>query len=269
MTWKPISPNGSGVNFLINLLRMELFKLSKNRVFWTLAIIATVVFALLHYLITIGWWQLSNRFADAGLELFSSLVLPMNPFYFMLFLSTLAGFFVANDFTIGVIKNVVMSGNRRSFIYAAKLLIFALGSVILALVCPLLVILGGKLLFGFGELTDPSAFGYFAKAMGLFLLHLIAFIALLMLVALLAEDSGKTIIISVVIAVLISVADVMRPLPGFLETLYHYSIFHHLLDSFRIGMTLTDVLQSLSVGIITILVLVFGGSLVFKRKDLK
>ncbi len=254
---------------MVNLLRMELFKLSKNRVFWTLAIIATVVFALLHYLITIDWWQLSNRFVDAGLELFSSFALATTPFYFLLFLSTLAGFFVANDFTIGVIKNVVMSGNRRSVIFSAKLLIFALGSVILALVCPLLVIFGGKLLFGFGEMTDPSALGYFARAIGLFLLHLMAFIALLMLVALLVEDSGKTIIISVVLAVLISVADVMRPLPGFLETLYHYSIFHHLLDSFRIGMTFADVLQSLSVGIITILVLVFGGNLVFKRKEVK
>lgn len=254
---------------MINLLRMELFKLSKNRVFWTLAIIATVVFAFLHYLITIGWWQLNNRFADAGMELFSSLELVTTPFYFMLFLSTLAGFFVANDYTIGVIKNVVMSGNHRSVIFAAKLLIFALGSVILALICPLLVIFGGKLLFGFGELTDPSAIGYFARAIGLFLLHLLAFTALLMLVALLVEDSGKTIIISVVLALLISVADVMRPLPGFLETLYHYSIFHHLLDSFRIRMTLADVLQSLTVGLSTILVLAVGGNLVFKRKDVK
>ncbi|MNJ42720.1 ABC-2 family transporter protein [compost metagenome] len=203
------------------------------------------------------------------MELFSSLELATTPFYFMLFLSTLAGFFVANDFTIGVIKNVVMSGNRRSYIFAAKLLIFALGSVVLALVCPLLVIFGGKLLFGFGEMTDPSAFGYFTRATSLFLLHLLAFTALLMLVALLAEDSGKTIIISVVLALLISIADVLRPLPGFLETLYHYSIFHHILDSFRIEMTPADVLQSLSVGLSTILVLVVVGNFVFKRKDVK
>lgn len=254
---------------MINLIRAELFKLRKNKVFWTLTIIATVTFALLHYLITIGWWKVSNTFGDVGLELLTSLALITTPIYFMLFLSTLAGFFVANDFTIGVVKNVVMSGNRRSHIFLAKLLIFALGSVIIALVCPLTIIFVGKLLFGFGEMTDPSAFVYFARAAGLFLIHLMAFVALLLLIALLVEDSGKTIIIAIVIALMISVADVLRPLPGFLETMYHNTIFHHLLDSFRIKMTQTDVIQSLTVGLSTIVILVICGNLVFKRKEVK
>lgn len=253
---------------MINLLRAELFKLGKNKVFWTLTIIATVVFALLHYLITIGWWKLNNRFVDVGLEMFSSLAVATAPFYFMLFLSTLAGFFVANDFTIGVVKNIVISGNRRSHIFLAKLMIFTLGSVIIAFVCPLIVTFGGKLV-GFGDMTDPSALGYLARAVGLFLIHLMAFVVLLMLIALLVEDSGKTVIISIVIALLISIADVMRPLPGFVETLYQYSIFHHLLDSFRIRMAHSDVIQSLLVGLSTILIGVFCGNLVFKRKDVK
>jgi ABC-2 type transport system permease protein len=238
-------------------------------VFWTLTIIVTVVFALLHYLITIGWWKLNNSFTDVGMELFSSLTITVSPIYFMLFLSTLAGFFVANDFTIGVVKNIVMSGNRRSHIFLAKLLIFMLGSIILTVACPLLVTIGGKLLFGFGEMTDTAALGYFARSMGLFLFHLMGLVALLMLIALLVEDSGKTIIISIVIALLISVADVMRPLPGFLETLYQYSIFHHLTDSFRFTMTDSDVIQSLLVALCTILVLVFCGNAVFQRKEVK
>ncbi|AOZ92910.1 ABC transporter permease [Paenibacillus crassostreae] len=254
---------------MINLLRAELFKLIKNKVFWTLTIIVTVVFALLHYLITIGWWKVSNSFVDSGLELFTSFALAITPFYFMLFLSTLAGFFVANDFMIGVVKLFVMGGHRRSHIFLAKLLIFALGSIILTVVCPLFVTFGGKLLFGFGEMTDPAAIGYFARSLGLFLLHLMGFVTLLILIALLVEDSGKTIIISIVLAVLISVADVMRPLPGFLETLYQYSIFHHLTDSFRVTMTHSDVIESLLVALCTILILVFCGNAVFQRKEVK
>lgn len=234
-----------------------------------MTIIMTVVFAILHYLITIGWWKMDNMFTDAGLKLFASLALATTPFYFMLYLSTLAGFFVANDFAIGVVKNIVMSGNRRSHIFVSKLTILALGSIVLALACPLFVIIGGKLLFGFGELTEPSALGYLARALGLFLIHMIALVTLLMLIALLVEDSGKTIIISVVIALLISVAEVLRPLPGALETLYRFSIFHHLLDSFRIRMTPVDVIQSLSVGLGTILIMVFCGNAVFKRKEIK
>lgn len=157
MTWKAILLNGLGADSMINLLRMELFKLGKNKVFWTLTIIVTVVFTLLHYLITIGWWKMDNVFMGAGLEMFSSLALATTPFYFMLFLSTLAGFFVTNEFTIGVVKNIVMSGNRRSHIFLAKFIVLALGSMFLAVVCPLIVIIGGKLLFGFGEMTDPSA----------------------------------------------------------------------------------------------------------------
>jgi ABC-2 type transport system permease protein len=140
--------------------------------------------------------------------------------------------------------------------------------VIIAFVCPLIVTFGGKLV-GFGDMTDPSALGYLARAVGLFLIHLMAFVVLLMLIALLVEDSGKTVIISIVIALLISIADVMRPLPGFVETLYQYSIFHHLLDSFRIRMAHSDAIQSLLVGLSTILIGVFCGNLVFKRKDVK
>lgn len=254
---------------MINLFRAELFKLRKNRMFWTLTIIATIVFALLHYLVTVGWWQLSNSFDKVGLELFSSLAIAVVPIYFILFLSTLAGFFVANDFTIGVVKNIVMSGNRRSHIFLTKLLALMLGSVILTMVCPLLVIIGGKLLFGFGELTDTAALGYFARSMGLFLLHLMGFVALLMLIALLVEDSGKTIIISIVIALLISVADVMRPLPGFAETLYQYSIFHHLTDSWSFTLTPSDVKQSLLVALCSLLFLIFCGNTVFQRKEMK
>ncbi|EHB66059.1 MULTISPECIES: ABC transporter permease [Paenibacillus] len=254
---------------MINLLRMELFKLGKNRMFWTLMIIVTVVFALLHVLITIGWWKMDNMFMGAGLEMFSSLALATAPFYFMLFLCTFAGFFVANDFTIGVAKNIVMSGNRRSHIFLAKFIVLALGSMVLAGVCPFIVIIGGKVLFGFGEMTDPSALGYLARAVGLFLIHMLALVALLMLIAVLAEDSGKTIIISIVIALFISVAEVLRPLPGVLEAMYRYSIFHHLIDSFRIRMTYADVIQSLLVGFSSLLILVFFGILVFKRKEIK
>jgi ABC-2 type transport system permease protein len=252
-----------------NLLRAELFKLGKNKVFWTLTIIVTVVFALLHSLIVVGWWKMDNMFAEAGLELFASLALATAPFYFMQFLSTLAGYFVANEYTTGVVKNIVMSGNRRSHIFLAKFIVLALGSVLLVVVCPLFVIIGGKLLFGLGGMTDPSTLGYLARAMGLFLVHLLAVVALLMLIAQLAEDSGKTIIITVAIAVIISVAEVLRPLPGMMEDLYRNSIFHHLLDAFRIGMSDADVIQSLAVGISTILILMFGGNQVFKRKEIK
>ncbi|MDF2834681.1 MAG: transporter permease [Paenibacillus sp.] len=254
---------------MINLFRAELFKLGKNRMFWTLTIIATIVFALLHYLVTVGWWQLSNSFEQAGLELFSSLTIAVVPMFFMLFLSTLAGFFVANDFTMGVVKNLVMSGNRRSHIFLTKLLAFMLGSVFLTVVCPLFVIIGGKLLFGFGALTDTAALGYFARSMGLFVLHLMGFVALLMLIALLVEDSGKTIIISIVIALLISVADVMRPLPGFVETLYPYSIFHHITAAWNFTMSPSDVKQSLLVALCSLLLLIFCGNTVFRRKEMK
>ncbi len=252
-----------------NLLRAELFKLGRNRVFWTLTVVVTVAFALLHYLIAVGWWRMDNRFAEAGLELFASLALATAPFYFMQFLSTLAGYFVGNEFSIGVVKNIVMSGNRRSHIFLAKFIVLALGSVLLVVVCPLVVIIGGKLLFGLGGMTDPSALGYLARAVGLFLVHLLAVVALLMLVALLAEDSGKTIIISVAIAVIISVAELLRPLPGMMEALYRYSIFHHLVDAFRVEMAYTDAIQSVSIGLGTLLMLGLCGNLVFRWKEMK
>ena len=46
------------------------------------------------------------------------------PLIFNLIISTLAGFLLI-DYTTGTIKNQILSGNKRSHIYLAKLIVFS------------------------------------------------------------------------------------------------------------------------------------------------
>jgi len=154
-----------------------------------------------------------------------------------------------------------MSGSRRSHMF------FALGSTAIAVACPIVITIAGYGV-GFGEMTEPAALGRMAVSLGLFLVHFIALVGGILLIALLARDSGKTIIISVVIGLLASILASMQPLPGAVQTLYEYTLFYHLADSLRLSLSSADVAASLSVAAGTILIFIFCGRAALNKMEL-
>lgn len=110
---------------MINLIKAELFKLKRNNTFWVLMGIVTAFYALANYLVIIDWWQMNNTgFYNVGLKEYNAMDMVKLPLIFNLIISTLAGFFINVDYTTGTIKNQILSGNKRSHIYLAKLIVF-------------------------------------------------------------------------------------------------------------------------------------------------
>lgn len=111
---------------MTNLIRAEIFKLVQSKTLWLLIIIITGLSTLLHSLVITDWWQLSGtEFDRAQLSELNALSAFTLPLLFSFIVSALAGFHVSTEFSqSGVIKNQIISGHHRAYIYMAKYLVF-------------------------------------------------------------------------------------------------------------------------------------------------
>lgn len=253
-----------------NLIKAELFKLQRNKPFWVLILTITGLSALLHYLTIIDWWQVTGTpFDSAGLSDLNALSAYTVPLYFNLIVSTLGGFFIAIEFSnSGVIKNQLISGNKRSHIYIAKYLVFSLGAIIVTILIPLLIGVITLVLLGQGDILSFSNMMYLGRAYTLFTLQFLGFTAIITLLAILTEDSGKTIIFSIVFTFIMFAVEQLSQ-SSFINTLYEHFIFHQFNEVFKVDMTLGEIIKSVLIGVISSMVILLCGIVTFNKKEIK
>jgi len=253
-----------------NLIKAELFKLQRNKTFWVLCLTITGLSALLHYLIIIGWWQTSeSAFDKVGLSELNALSTFTLPLLFNLIVSSLAGFFISIEFSqSGVIKNQVISGSKRSHILMAKFLVFSLGAIIVTIVIPLVTGIIEVILLGHGDILSSPNMLYLGRVLGLFILQFLGYTAFIMLLAIITEDSGKTIIFSVLFTIMMYAAEKLPKSP-FINMLYENSIFHQFSSVFKYKITNDEIMQSILIALVTLFIITICGVFVFKRKEIK
>ncbi|KKK33833.1 hypothetical protein WN59_09470 [Salinicoccus sediminis] len=253
-----------------NLLKAEMFKLGRNRAFWLILAISTGLSALMHYLIIVGWWMISGTSFDAvGLGGLNALSMFLVPAFFNLMIGTLAAFFISTEFGAGgVIKNQILSGRPRSEIYVSKYIVYTLGSVFIGVLIPLstgLIMLAAT---GNLEILDGGNITYLIRMHLLFILQYAGYTAMITLLAVLTEDSGKTIIFSVLFTLLMFVVEKV-PVFNIVEIIYDYSIFQQFNLVMAPRMSAGMMAEAVVVGVLTIVVVVAAGCMVFGRKEIK
>ncbi len=255
---------------MINQVKAELFKLQRNKTFWVLLFIATLLSALLHYLIIIDWWKVNDSvFVRAGLDELSGLTAFTTPIFFNLFIGTLAGFFISTEFSqSSVIKNQIMTGGKRSSIFISKYLIFTIGAIMIAILIPLLTGILEVILLGHGEILNVHNLVYLSRAFGLYILQFIGYTAILVLLAIATEDSGKTIIFSILITIVMYGVEMVPNLP-IISTIYKNSIFYQFSAVFQASMTNVDILKAILIAGITFFIVTIIGIVVFNKKEIK
>lgn len=176
-----------------NLIQAELFKLKRNKSFWVIMGVTTGLSILLYYLVIIDWWMMQNtNFAEVGLSKLNALSPFTTLLFFNLIGSSLAAFFISVDFSVsGVIKNQIISGNKRAHIFLAKFLIYSFGAVMMTVVIPFVLGVFMVILLGAGEILSGASFLYLGKAFLLFMLHFLSYTALMTILAIITEVSGK------------------------------------------------------------------------------
>lgn len=253
-----------------NLIKAELFKLQRNKTFWVLLFTITGLSALLHYLIIIDWWQVfGTSFDSAGLSELNAVSTFTLPLLFNLIVSTLAGFFISIEFShSGVIKNQVISGNKRSHIFMAKFLVFSLGSIIVTILTPLVTGIIEVILLGYGDILSLSNIKYLGTAFALFTLQFLGYTAIIILIAILTEDSGKTIIFSILFTTVMFAIEKL-PKSSFINMIYENSIFHQFSEVFKFSMTNGEIIKSILIALVTVIIIILCGVFVFNRKEIK
>lgn len=253
-----------------NLIRAELYKLQRNKTFWVLIGTITGLSVLLHFLVLIDWWQLSGtEFDQAGLSELNALSVMILPLLFNLIVSSLAGFYISTEFSQGsVIKNQMISGNKRTRIFMAKYLVFSLGSFIVAILIPLLTGLIMVILFGHGDLLNLSNLMYLGRAFGLFTLQLFCFTGIVLLIAIVTEDSGKTILFTLLLSIVMFIIEKFVPSAS-IKVLYENTFFYQFSQVFKANVTNGEILKSILIGVISLMIILLFSIHIFKRKEIK
>lgn len=253
-----------------NLIRAELFKLQRNKTFWVLILTITGLSTLLHYLIMSDWWQMTGTaFDQAGLSELNALATFTVPLFFNIIVSTLAGFFISAEFSnSGVIKNQVLSGQKRSHIYIAKFLVFSLGAFIITILLPLLTGLILIVLLGHGELLNGDNLIYLVRAFSLFTIHFMCFTAVVLWIAITTEDNGKTILFTLILSIVMFIFEQTLSIP-IIKTLYGNTFCYQFTEVLNSTMTHGGIIKSIVIGVISFLIIMFCGLYMFNRKEIK
>lgn len=255
---------------MLNMIQAEMFKLRLNKSFWVILLTSLVLSAVMHYLAITEWWQVYNTpFDAAGLSDMNGLSMFMAPLFFNLMIGTLAAFYISTDFgPSGVIKNQIISGKNRKLIYFAKYIVYSAAAVVIAVLIPAVTGIILNIIMGNGGIFTFETITYLLGAYSLFSLQLLGYTAIISLLAIITEDSGKTIIFSILFTIVMYIVEKM-PKSGIIERIYEYSIFQQFNQVLFPELGIESIMTGLAVGLITMAVLLFIGMIVFSKKEIK
>ncbi|MBT2764255.1 ABC transporter permease [Paenibacillus sp. ISL-20] len=253
---------------MYNLIRAELFKLRKDRSFRVLLL--TIAALSLAYPLLYYFDNMSNGDPQiTGAEFLLNFITG-NAYVIKFGVAALAGFFISNEYSTGVMKTIASSGNDRGRLFAAKLIGFAVGAMAISLVFPIVSTIEVSVLAGFGQLPEEIDPFFIPRVLGLTLLYASGYAAVGAMFTTVLTDSGKTIGFSMIFFLMID--SMMTGLGEYIPlftTLYDYSIFKLLGNISKTNIDNGDLPALLLVPLLTIVISGLLGILVYRRKEIK
>lgn len=253
---------------MINLIRVEFFKLRKNRSYWVLLIalaVLSMAYPLLYY-----FDHRSSGEAQFTGAVFLTTFVASNAYLIKFGVAMLAGFFICNEYATGVMKTIASSGHTRGRLFIAKLCGFTGGAFLVSLAFPVVSTITVSGLAGFGHLPAGSTAFLLVRIIGLTLLYAAAYAAIAALFAVVLTDSGKTIGASLAFFLLadVALAGIGSKVP-FMAKVYDYSIFKQIGDIGKPVIEHGEWPSLVLVPLVTLAVCALLGVLAFRRKDIK
>lgn len=273
-----------------NLLRVEYYKLMRNKVFWTLIIISALISFLLisiFYMAEQGTLEKIQEFNDnisvekieadpeevevpnSGIYLFMSTIISSDTFFInILFICIIGAFFITSEYSTGTIKNLVSVGYSRSKIYVSKLVIYSITSLLLTLSFAVFFGIFGTIYFGFGELPREDVIRL-VKVLLLICLYVISFVSIAMFFVIMARGTGMALLLSFGFYLVIgSSLKFLSYQFTLFEKISNYSVYSLYTQIGGSDLSSKDLFQFINVPIITIIIFVIIGISYFKRQDI-
>lgn len=178
---------------MINILKVDLYKMFKAKSFYVIGIILAAFSALNAY-----------AFAKISLDANEELLMLINSNFFVVFMQNVDSvvtyvtlfvvLFMVSEFSNGTIKNIATKGYLRESIYFSKLIVGAISTLIyvavvaLSIYLPYIFVLRGHIT---NEFEMPK---YFINSFFIMLLHLLAYISIGLMIASLVRKSGLSVV---------------------------------------------------------------------------
>lgn len=178
---------------MINILKVDLYKMFKAKSFYVIGIILAAFSALNAY-----------AFAKISLDANEKLLMLVNSNFFVVFMQNVNSvvtyvtlfvvLFMVSEFSNGTIKNIATKGYLRESIYFSKLIVGAVSTLIyvavvaLSIYLPYIFVLRGHIT---NEFEMPK---YFINSFFIMLLHLLAYISIGLMIASLVRKSGLSVV---------------------------------------------------------------------------
>lgn len=270
-----------------NLLRVEIFKIIRGKVFWMLlSIITAVAFALVILLfmnekgileeidgvdITVEVDpQVSGVTPASGMDFFIEQIYAPDVFITILLISVLGSFLIATEHATGTIKNTVSIGYHRIEIYVAKYIIYAISSIVLILISPVILGVIGSLFFGVGDWPETEVLIQSGKITLLTCLYVIAFSSVVMLFAMVVNSSGLAFLVSLGFYLIFGpVLNLLAHQYVSFEKLNHYSLYNRFSLLADNDLAVKDLIELGMLPVIWGIIFVVIGLVIFKKKDIQ
>jgi ABC-2 type transport system permease protein len=246
------------------LVKTEWYKLKNDRSFWVLTLFL-LAFALMYPL------MLQSGEGISGNDFYRGYILSINTDIVRLFPAILAGFFIANEYSLGTMKSIVSSGNSRIRLYLAKLVVFSIGSIIILLILPIFMMGASTVYMDFTAMPDWK---FYFQTIGLISLYAASFASIMAFFSTIFTESGKAIgFLLLFLALIGSLLEFLSGKVPFLEPIITRSIFMSeggILAIDQIGhWNSDDVFTFIVVPVLTFIVFGILGTLLFSRKEIK
>ena len=247
-----------------NMIRSEFYKLFKGKSIW-LVLIGLVV-------VSVAVPTLGSRVPGTkitGISMFQ-VSFNVNSYIIKFIPAFISAFFISSDFSCGVMKTIVSSGNSRSKIYASKLIVLTIPSCVIAILLPSISGAVAFIINGGGSLPDVSMVNYVLRTILLTSLYGAAYASIIVLFAMIFTDSGKSIAFLFFFFVFINIIFMLLgKLHPLFITLYNNSIFYLVNGTAMLKLTNFDLMRFIIVPIMTYAVAGSLGSMIFSRKEIK
>lgn len=264
-----------------NLLRVELYKLIRNKIYWVLVTVLSglaFLLVLLAYLDQRGVLdhveQISVEFSEdvllfTGISMMIDSIHSPDLFLSVLMISIFGAFFISTEYSNGTIKNLVASGYHRWQIYLAKMIVFSIGSIFLVFFMAFILGTFGAIFFEIGEWPSSEIMVKTGKMIVVSMLLLLGFSSIVMLFAMMARGSGVSILLSLGFYFLAGAGLRMIGYKYTIgETLNTYSVYYRYSTLPKNSLDISNIVELSLIAVITSVVFIVIGAFIFQRKDI-
>jgi ABC-2 type transport system permease protein len=247
---------------MFNLLKVEFYKLKTSKMFYS-----TMLLNLLQVVVV---YIFSQRFRlmngkDALLFMFNM----QNGLALGILIGIFASDYIVTEFTSGYIKNLISYGHKRISIFASKSIAFYTGIIIISVIPPLLVMGINTVGHGYGEIFTFNSLIFLIKILLLMVISYIAIGSISVLVAFTSRSVNITISIIVALDFINRTLNVIAIQKPSLDFMYDKFILSQPTIMLSDKSGFSELLQSVSIVLITLIIATVVGNYIFKKADIK